>query len=126
MFTLTRSDDAHDRNKRAMEARRAALIEAGQLGAPSFAPCAVAPGTDRITVQRVGPSATETTVIGVTIETTMGGGFVNLTPANARRIAVAILDAADEADATEKLDFTVEPTPARAAEALLRNVEGQR
>ena len=107
-----------DPNTAAQTARRQALIDDGLMGHPHSAPCAMAPATDKVTVQRIGPEGKATTLVGVTIQTQTGMLFVNIEPADARRLAVAMMDAADQADGTERLGFKVPATPAQAAAVL--------
>jgi hypothetical protein len=112
-----------DPNTAAQTARRQALIEDGLMGHPHVAPCAMAPATDKVTVQRIGPEGKSTTLVGITIQTNTGLLFVNITPADARRLAVGMLDAADQADGTERLGFKVPATPAQAADLLKEGLQ---
>jgi hypothetical protein len=112
-----------DPNTAAQNARRQALIEDGLMGHPHSAPCAMAPATDKVTVQRIGPAGKATTLVGVTIQTQTGMLFVNVEPGDARRLAVAMLDAADQADGTERLGFKVPATPAQAADLLKEGLQ---
>lgn len=120
---MFREHNAHERNRQAMVDRRNALIQDGVNGLPFKAKCAMAPGTDTLTVQRLGPRGLPSTLVGVTVETQSGTLFVNLTPSDARRMAQAMLDAADEADGTPLLEYATPETPVRAAAILQAQAE---
>jgi hypothetical protein len=117
MYAMQNPNDA------AQAARRQALIDNGQMGLPHSASCVMAPATDKVTVQRVGPANVDTTLVGVTIQSTGGFAFVNLAPGDARRLAVAMLDAADTADGIERLAFRVPATPEAAADLLAEGLQ---
>ena len=112
-----------DANAKAQAARRALLVETGQMGHPVEAPCAMAPATDKVVVQRLGPVDHEATLVGITAQTAHGALPVNLYPRDARRIAIALLDAADEADGIQRLGFQVPATCATATRLLAEGRE---
>lgn len=113
MFNINTNgnDDPARRNARAAQYRRESLIEHGQLGKPVTAPCAISPGTDKVTVQRIGAPDLPTTIVGLTAESAQGGIPITLHPADARRIAAALLDAADEADGAVRVSPYIPDTP---------------
>jgi hypothetical protein len=112
-----------DPNAAALAARRQALVDNGQMGHPHSAPCVMAPATDKVMVQRIGPEGVDTTLVGVSVQAVGGVAFVNLAPGDARRLAVAMLDAADQADGVERLGFRVPGTPAQAAALLAEGLQ---
>ena len=120
------SNDAQEANAKARAAQQQRLLDNGQMGAKSFARCAMAPGTDSVEVQRLGPVQTTSSMVSVAVATQGGRAEAVLTPADARRIGMALLDAADEVDGSARLTFTVDETPEAAADALRRRVEQQR
>lgn len=77
---------------------------AGIAGRPSVFECDSA-SNDVLVTSRIGSSAPH--AVGITIATKSGdrARAVVLTPANARRAAAALLNAADEADGTVPLVF---------------------
>lgn len=110
-------------NREAASAQRQALVADGVNGVPITAPCALAPATDKVTVQRIGPAAKPSSVVSVTVQVGQGHAYVNLRPADARRIAAALLDGADECDGMALLRYVVPATPAAAMEHLARSRE---
>lgn len=99
-------------NARAMQARDEALVKHGMKGEPTVAYCSLAPGTERILVQRIGPVGVPTTNVGVALESRGKGALaVSLSPVDARRIAVALMDAADEADGLDRIAIHVPDSP---------------
>lgn len=85
-----------------------ALEEFGQCGPLTTARCQITPEQDAITVRRWGPENLPTTLVLLGTRS----GSVHLSPFDARRIASAMLTAADEADGASPLRFA---TPDDAA-----------
>ncbi|MFD6638311.1 hypothetical protein ACFWDN_21120 [Micromonospora chalcea] len=77
--------------------------EPGPLGPLTEVHCSDTP-SDLATVQG-GRSAVHGAVVRLAVGTAQGGGMVLLTPADARRFAAGLLNAADEADGTAGLAF---------------------
>lgn len=101
------NNDPHQQNAEALQRHDADLVRHGQMGAVSMAKCVLAPATDFVRVRRLGPEKMPTTYIGVMVTQSGSQSGVALRPSDARRMAMALLDAADEADGTARLEFTV-------------------
>lgn len=94
-------------NRAALRAHIRDLRSADMLGPESSAKSHLYPGTDSIAVYRNGPKNTKSSVVDVTIIDGGRKAQVTLSVTDARRIGMALLDAADEADGTARLEFTV-------------------
>lgn len=102
------NNEAANANREAKEAHLQRLHEAGQIGDETRAACALMPGSDAIAVRRIGPVQCGSTTIAVTTTSDAGTLSLNLLPADARRIGIALIDAADEADGNALLAFSVD------------------
>ena len=111
--------EAQEANAKARAAQQQRLLDCGQMGAKSFARCVMAPATDSVEVQRLGPVKTASSMVSVAVATMTGRAEAVLAPSDARRIGMALIDAADEVDGTARLEFAVDATPEAVSDALL-------
>lgn len=101
--------DPLDANNTAYEAYQTRMREDGIMGPVSSSRSLLYPGTDSMSVQRVGPVQTPSSYVSVRVVDGPMRALMTLSVSDARRMAMALLDAADECSGVSRLAFDVTP-----------------